>query len=256
MGEEQVVIDPTRREEVRQRLLALAADDSEIIGAALTGSTATGEADAWSDLDLALGVDDDALTGTLERWTAIMIDDLGAVHHWDLPSGRWVYRVFLLPDLLEIDLGFAPIGEWGPTASSWQTIFGEPVDWRIGPPGFDNRTWTGHLWHHLLHARIAVERRRGLQAAYWIGAARDLVVESGCRRLGLPTAYAKGAHRLPAPLRTAVEATLVGSTTEPELRRALGSVVGLATAEIEIVDPSSAQRMLPVLARILEPVEL
>lgn len=250
------MIDPVRTEDVRRRLLALAEQDPMIIGAALTGSTATGEADAWSDLDLALGVDDHDLTATLEQWTGIMIDDFDAVHHWDLPSGNWVYRVFLLPDLLEIDLGFAPAGNWGPRARSWQTIFGEPVDQRTAPAGFDARTWTGHLWHHLLHARIAIERRHGLQAAYWIGAARDLVIESACRRSGLPTAYAKGAHRLPAALQTALEGTLVGSTAEPELRLALEAIVGAAATEIATVDPSATERLLPVLPRITNQLSL
>lgn len=250
------MIDPVRRDAVRHRLLALAGDDPMIIGAALTGSSATGRADAWSDLDLALGVDDHDLAGVLERWTRTMIDDFGAVHHWDLPSGRWIYRVFLLPDLLEVDLGFAPAGHWGPRADSWQTIFGEPSDHRTVPAAVNVRTWTGHIWHHVLHARTAIERGQGLQAAYWIGAARELVIESACRRLDLPGAYSKGAHLLPADLTRALETTLTASTAASELRRALDALLGVARQEIAVADPSSAERLLPVLDQLNGPVDL
>lgn len=245
------MLDRSRRDAVRERLLALAADAPEIVGAALTGSAAAGAEDAWSDIDLALGVDDQDLGPTLARWTAIMVDKFGAVHHWDLPSGSWVYRVFLLPDLLEVDLGFAPAADWGPRADSWRTVFGDPVDQRTveraDRSAYDLRSWTGHAWHHLLHGRIAIERGQGLQAAYWIGAARDLVIESACRRRGLPTAYNKGAHRLPAELVAAAETTLVASTGETELRRALDAVSALVMDELRVLDPDAAGALEPVL---------
>ncbi|MBO0811561.1 MAG: nucleotidyltransferase domain-containing protein [Microlunatus sp.] len=243
------------KDQVRQRLLDLAAGDPVIMGAAITGSTATGSADEWSDLDLALGVGDHELTAALERWTRTMIDEFGAVHHWDLPAGDWVYRVFLLPDLLEVDLGFAPAAHWGPLASSWQTIFGAPLEQDPTPATVDVRTWTGHLWHHLLHTRAAIERRRGLQAAYWIGAARELLIESACRRFGLPVAYAKGAHRLPPESVAALEATLVGSTAEPDLRRALAALTDVAAEELALADPAAAGPLRPVLEQLRGPVE-
>ncbi|QGN34705.1 hypothetical protein [Microlunatus sp. Gsoil 973] len=236
------------RDEVRDRLLRLAANDPVIIGAAITGSGATGAADSWSDLDLALGVGDHDLAAVLDRWTRIMIEEFGALHHWDLPAADWIYRVFLLPGLLEVDLGFAPTGQWGPRADSWRTIFGDPIDQREESPVVDVRTWTGYLWHHLLHARTATERGHGLQAAYWIGAARELIIESACRRHGLPTAYGKGAHLLPYDLRTALGSTLVGSVSRTELRRATRELLRAARAELQAVDPPAAEVLLPALA--------
>ncbi|GAQ57336.1 aminoglycoside 6-adenylyltransferase [Streptomyces acidiscabies] len=44
------------KDQVADRLLTLARQDPAITGAALTGSHATGHADAWSDLDLVLAV--------------------------------------------------------------------------------------------------------------------------------------------------------------------------------------------------------
>lgn len=47
------------KDQVADRLLTLARQDPAITGAALTGSHATGHADAWSDLDLVLAVHGD-----------------------------------------------------------------------------------------------------------------------------------------------------------------------------------------------------
>jgi hypothetical protein len=248
------IVDRMRRDEVRDQLLQLAEDDPMIIGAALTGSVATGAADDWSDLDLALGAGDHDLAAVLDRWTRTMVEQYGALHHWDLPAAEWIYRVFLLPGLLEIDIGFAPADQWGPRADSWRTIFGDPADLRADHPTADARTWVGHLWHHLIHARTATERGHGLQAAHWGAAARDLIIESACGRLGLPTAYGKGAHLLPAELRTALESTLIGTTDPDDLHRAIDALLDVAATELPAVDPAAAEVLLPALARLRGPV--
>src|SRR5919107_1294217 len=110
------------RDRVRDRLLALAHDDPAIVAAAVTGSHVADGGDAWSDIDLALGVADDRSTA-LTRWTAVLDRDFDALHHWDLPSGSTVYRVFLLPGGLEVDIAFTPAAEFGPRGPNWHTVF-------------------------------------------------------------------------------------------------------------------------------------
>ncbi len=90
-----------------ERLLALARADLAITGAAVTGSLAAGGGDRWSDLDLAVGVSG-PLGPVIESWTAALYEDFGALHHWDLPAGQAIYRVFLLPGWLEADIAFIP----------------------------------------------------------------------------------------------------------------------------------------------------
>jgi|SRR2546423_11622439 len=106
------------RDRVRDRLLAHAESDPAIVGAAITGSLATGEGDRWSDLDLAFAVDGD-LDAALEHWTRCLYDDFAALHHWDLPSGTSIYRVFLLPDWLE-----EPLADLGVVAGQTRTRAG------------------------------------------------------------------------------------------------------------------------------------
>jgi len=95
------------RDRVRERLLEIAGGDAAVVDAAVTGSHASGGGDRWSDVDLAIAVRGE-MGPALERWTGLLYREFAAVHHWDLPVGSTVYRVFLLPGWLEVDIAFTP----------------------------------------------------------------------------------------------------------------------------------------------------
>jgi hypothetical protein len=236
------------RDRVRAQLLSRAEADGAITGAAFTGSLATGDGDRWSDTDLVLAVRGE-LTATVAKWTRWLHDELGAVHHWDLTTAPSVVRVFLLPGWLELDLTFAPEDQFGPRSEQWRTIFGQPRELQPFPP-LDTEQLAGLVWHHALHARICVERSRWWQAEHWISAIRDHVITLACLRLGYPANYAKGAHLLPEDLATPLEATLVRSPDESELRRALAATVIVATGELERTNPALGGRLRPMLTEL------
>jgi predicted nucleotidyltransferase len=121
------VFTAEQRDRVRERLLELARADEDVLGAAITGSYAAGGGDEWSDVDLAFAIRGD-LEPAVERWTEILHGELGAVHHWDLRFRGTVYRVFLLPSGLEIDIAFAPPKEFRPRRPTWRTVLGKPGD--------------------------------------------------------------------------------------------------------------------------------
>jgi hypothetical protein len=237
-----------QRDRARDQLLARAEADNAITGAAFTGSHATGDGDRWSDTDLVLAVRGE-LSPVLDRWTRWLYDELGALHHWDLPAGARTIRVFLLPGWLEIDLTFAPEAEFGPRGPQWRTIFGQAQP--LEPfPAPDPRHLAGLVWHHALHARICIERGRWWQAEHWISAIRDHAITLACVRLGYPAAYAKGAHLLPDDLTAQLETTLVRSLAEPELRRALAATITVVAGELAQSDPALATRLRPMLAEL------
>jgi hypothetical protein len=245
------VFTAEERDRVREQLLTRAEADSAITGAAFTGSHATGEGDRWSDTDLVLAVRGE-LSPVLNQWTRWLCDELGALHHWDLPAGARIIRVFLLPGWIEIDLTFAPEDEFGPRGPQWRTVFGHPQP--LAPfPAPDPQHLAGLIWHHALHAFICTERGRWWQAEHWISALRDHAITLACLRLGHPAAYAKGAHLLPGDLTAPLETTLVRSLTEPELRRALAAAINVATDELAQSDPALATRLRPMLAELAPP---
>src|SRR4051794_34064037 len=121
------------RDRVRQRLLELAEADEDVVAAAVTGSAVAGGADEGSDVDVAFGIRG-GLDPALRRWTEVLERELGAIHHWDLPWVSTVYRVFLLPGTLQVDVAFTPAAEFGPRGPNWRTVFGQTVELAATPP--------------------------------------------------------------------------------------------------------------------------
>lgn len=239
------------RDRVQALLLARARGDGAIAGAALTGSHATGDDDRWSDTDLVLAVRGEP-GPVAHRWTRWLCDELGALHHWDLPAAPGIIRVFLLPGWLEIDLTFAPEEEFGPRGPQWRTVFGQARP--LEPfPAPDPETLAGLCWHHARHAHVCIERGRRWQAEHWISGLRDHAITLACLRLGQPTAYAKGAHLLPGRLAAALETTLVRSLGEAELRRALAAAIDVVTSELRHCDALLVTRLQPMLAELAGP---
>jgi len=227
------LFDQTERERVHAHLVELAQADERIVAAALTGSLGAGRADEWSDIDVAFALDDGVEVATVvEDWTALLERELGVVQHWDLPFRSSLYRVFLLDSLLEVDLAFVPRADFGARGPSWRVEFGETGVAQEAPrPDAGNLAGLG--WHHVRHARANIARGRPFAALYMLDAARELAIELACLRLGLPTAYSRGAHELPAELRARLCRTLPASLDDDELLRALGETADVLADEVE-----------------------
>jgi hypothetical protein len=118
------------------------------------------------------------------------------------------------------------------------------------PPGRDDLV--GLAWHHVLHARICIERGKPWQAEWLINGVRDHVLALACVRLGYPARFAKGADLLPQEVTAAVEPTLVRSLDEAELRRALAAASAALTVELERTDEALAERLRPVLEELAQ----
>ncbi|MDT0345874.1 nucleotidyltransferase domain-containing protein [Streptomyces litchfieldiae] len=230
-----------RRRRVRAGLLERARADGRVVGAALTGSAARDAEDRWSDIDLFLGVDDAVpVAEVLADWSEFAYGELGALHHFDLSADPAVYRAFLLGDLLEVDLGFAPAAAFGQVGDgAFRVVFGEAVARR--PAGADPAHLVGLAWHHVLHARVAVERGAWWQAEHWISGVRDHTLALACVRLGHPAAHAKGADRLPPDITGPLAEALVRRLDAAELTRALGAATRALLAELAAGDPGAAR---------------
>lgn len=224
---------------MREHVLALARADGRVTGGALTGSGALGEEDRWSDLDLAFGIADGCEpAAVLEQWTARIGDELGALHHFDLHAGAAIYRVFLLPDCLELDLAVAPAAAFGALAPTFRLLFGTAgTPPPAPPPAAAVDHLVGLCWHHALHARAAIERKRPWSAEYWVSALRDHTLELACLRLELPAAHARGADRLPEELGARLAGALVRSLEPAELHRARAVAVDAFLAEVALQRP-------------------
>ena len=231
------------RDRLRDELITAARADRRITGAAVTGSSALGTEDAWSDVDLAFGIDEpDAMLAAMADWTELMYRDHEAVHHLDVAAGASIYRVFLLANTLQVDLAFSPASEYGAIASSFRLLFGTSVE-RSPPAAPASDYLIGYGWLYALHARSCIHRGKLWQGEYMISGVRDHVLALACRRLGLPAAQGRGMDLLPAEIGKPLEAALVRSLEPEELRRAFRVVIEGLLGEVREVDAALAERI-------------
>ena len=239
---------PEERERVRARVLERARADDRISAAALLGSAVTGTEDRWSDIDLTFGVDGD-LDAVLADWTDWAERDLGSLHHLDIRVRSTVYRVFLLPGCLELDLSFTPAAEFGARGPNWRTVFGETVDVPHAEPP-DPGDLIGMGWLSVLDANLAIQRGRRWQAEFFVSYVRDQALALACVRLGENATYARGIDRLPREVAEPFEDALVRSLEIGELRRALGAATRGFLGEVRLADRMLAERLGPPLLEV------
>jgi hypothetical protein len=236
-----------QRDHVRDRVLDLARNDPRVTAGALTGSTAGGPVDEWSDVDVAFGIADGITPeAVLDDWTELFNREFGTLAHFDLRSGSTVYRVFLLPSGLEVDVGVTPQQEFGARGPRFRPLFGATRQLEAAPPPAAQYL-IGLGWHHVLHARSCIERGKPWQAEYWISGIRDHTLALACLRLGENPIYARGVDRLPATVTAPLAEALVRSLDEPELRRALAAATTGFLRELEVLDPALCARLTPPL---------
>jgi hypothetical protein len=249
-----------QRDRVRDRILDLARNDPRVTAGALTGSMAVGAEDEWSDVDVAFGIAESITPeAVLDDWTEVLVRELGALHHWDLRSGSSIYRVFLLPTGMEVDVAVTPKQEFGARGPRFRTIFGTTRELQSSQqPATQSQAQylVGLGWHHVLHARSSIERGKPWRAEYWISGIRDHVLALACLRLGEEAVYARGIDRLPAAVTDPLADALVHSLDESELRRALGVATACFINELQAWDPTLCARLKPPLQEFGAPQPL
>jgi hypothetical protein len=221
------------RDRARNHVLGLADTDQRVVAAAVVGGLADGAGDRWSDLDLTFAVVDDVpVAEVLDDWTRAVATGLDAVQLFDVPAGAAIYRVFLLPGCLQVDLSFAPASAFGARGPGFRLLFGTAVELPQAPPTSANDLF-GLAVHHALRARFSIERGRHWQAEYWISGVRDQALLLACRRRGLDGSYGRRFDELPAEVLAACETALVRSLERDELLRALASAISVLQQESE-----------------------
>lgn len=219
------VFTTQERDRVRDRILALAEADPRVVSGAILGSLALGPGDRWSDLDLSFGLADGvAVDEVLAEWTETVERELDGVHLFDLARGRMIYRVFLLPGLLQFDLSLGPQAEFGARGPKFRLLFGTAAEVPQIEPDSAHELF-GLSVHHAVRARFCIERGKLWEAQYWINELRDHALALACRRRGLETRYGRGYQDLPPELLAGFEETLVRSIDREELLRALVNAV-------------------------------
>ncbi len=246
------MFSPEERARLRSELLAYARGDRRISGAAITGSGAEEREDQWSDIDLAFGVAEAAeVPNVLSDWTEHMYGQHQALHHLDVTSGAWIYRVFLLASTLQVDLAFVPAAEFRALAPTFRLVFGNANEARHAPaPAAADLIGFG--WLYALHARSCIARGNFWQAEYMISGVRDHALALACIRYGLPAVHGRGIDRLPRNVTAQFERSLVRQLNAGELSRAFRAALDGLLSEIRGADEELAGRLHEPLTRLNE----
>lgn len=250
-----------QRDAVRDRVLQLAQEDERVVAAAAVGSLALGGGDRHSDLDLTFAVTGHvAVRDVLDGWTRTLDGDLDAVHLLDLERGPTVYRVFLLPGALQVDLSMTPAADFRPAGPRFRLLFGEAAGAVDAPPSAPGnlaiptpavpRDILGWGVVYSLHARACIGRDRRWQAEHYIGAVRDHALALACLREGVAVAQARGYDDLSAETLARFASTHVATLDVATLRTALAASVRAllqegAAARIARID-TIAQRLAEI----------
>jgi hypothetical protein len=232
------------RDNVRKRVIELARSDPRVAGGALTGSSAIGLADRWSDLDFAFGIaDGHQLDAVVDDWTRQLHQVFGLLHQFDMHvSQQRISRVLLLPGGLEVDIVVMAAEELGARGPKFRALFGTTAALEPQPQP-DASYLIGMGWLHVFHARAFIERERLWQAEYFIRGVRDNVLALACLRLGEDARFGVGADRLPASATEPLTDALVRALDGQELRRALAAATRCLIRELEEHDAELSARL-------------
>lgn len=131
-----------------------------------------------------------------------------ATHHLDIWSGEALFRVFLLPTSLQVDLSFWPSERFAASGPAFHLVFGEANE-PVAAPMAATDSVIEMGWLYALHARASLARGRPWQAAYMIDGLRERVIALACRRYGLPAYEGRGVDDLPDEILNPLRRSLV-----------------------------------------------
>ena len=230
-------------------VLDLARQDERVVAAAVVGSLAGDGGDRWSDVDLTFAVADDADIGAiLDGWSRELAEQFDAVHLMDLSSGPILYRVYLLPRCLQLDVSMTPAAEFHATSERFKLVFGTAATTPTEQSG--PKDLLGWALLYARSARVYLERGRLWQAENYVTSFRQYALNLACQRRGLSPSFARGVDELPEHVRTRFAPALVRSFEETELRRALAATMAALLedlAEVALVDANLETRIREIL---------
>lgn len=240
------------RDHIRDELIALAQADTDIVGAALVGSSATGLQDAFSDIDLALQLAPDVdEAAAVDRWTRHITERYGVAHHLDVYAGNTRYRVYLLPESLQIDISFWAHNAFVAIGDRFTLLFGaHPEERRVTTQNPDHLI--GYAWLYALHVRSSIARNQPWHALSLLDDMRDYVLMLACIRHGLNPRELRGVDDLPSEVLSRFTIARAISLQPDELRRSLRCHGELLLTEVSEIDANLADQLSEPVREIME----
>lgn len=224
------------RIEVQKQIIDFAKSDSNIIDCAIVGSESVGNDDKWSDVDLTFGYENDAdVNQILRDWSKMMLEVFDANKLFDLSYKESLYRVFLLPNALQVDLSFTPSEHFGAITDNFKLIFGNQRkrEFKSLP---EINSIAGYTILFALKTRTSTEREKYWQAEYYLSKCRENIMILKCLKENLNSFDGRSFDELPPRFLQQIQNTLIDEPTKQNLENGLKSTIQILIEELSTVD--------------------
>jgi predicted nucleotidyltransferase len=192
---------PAERQDVLEILLVILRDDPRTDGILLVGSGSEGFDDEYSDIDMHVVIHPaEHVRSAFLEFEATVRGALAVSRSVESVRGANVFLwAMLLENYLEIDVCFLALADLTARKGRWKVMY-DQTDGKI--EDIQRKTWAekersdptpvdrdtvGAMWHHIIHATIAVQRGQHWRALWEIEEIRDHTIELRGLAEGLET---------------------------------------------------------------------
>lgn len=209
------------RNKVQSSIITFAKEDVRITDCAIVGSESIGENDEWSDIDLTFGFNMEIeIPKILLDWNELMAKKFGANVLFDLAFRESIYRVYLLPNALQVDLSFTPTKHFGAITEKFKLIFGEEKN-RNSKPVPKLNTIFGYAVLYALKTRCSIEREKFWQAHYFLEKFKENIMTLKCLSENLNPFDGRDYDNLSDLFLTRIQSSLIDSPNRYNLGESL-----------------------------------
>ncbi|WP_299903316.1 hypothetical protein [uncultured Aquimarina sp.] len=224
------------RIEVQEAIINFAKSDSKIIDCAIVGSESVGNDDKWSDIDLTFGYENEAdANQVLREWSKMMSESFDANRLFDISYKESLYRVFLLPNGLQVDLSFTPSKYFGAITDKFKLIFGQEKEREFKSLPEINLI-AGYSILFALKTRTSIERENYWQAEYYLSKCRENVMVLKCLKESKNPFDGRSFDNLPNDFLRQMQNCLLIELSRVNLRTSLKNLIQILIKELSSIN--------------------
>lgn len=235
------------RKRIMDEIIVFAEQNEHIIALIAVGSGSYGYIDELSDLDMVVAIDSDENTETVMEYISSQLKNrLSFIYFKQVLQSR--LQVYMCDSFLEIDIGYGPYTWAAAFRKDWRVLFDKSgtveekmlESWKRHEESCNEEAYNKKaaecadvVWHHLMHAAVAIKRGQSWRADAELSIARNSYIELlGCR-YSLETARGRDTDKLPENELEVLSKTLVTGFERKALWSALNALVDAVYSELE-----------------------
>ena len=235
------------RQEVFEDILSITKECNKIISLVQVGSGAVGYHDERSDLDYVIALDADDSMAEVMEYMRQQISAKYELLYYAQDEARHL-QVFLLSDLLEIDIGYGGYERAAALKPAFRVLYDksgvveakmiQSREWMDARIYGDKRKKDVDLacksaWAHLMHAAVAIHRGNFFRAIGELDYVRKLYIDLLGDRYRLESSLNREIDRLPEEIKAAIMSTFVTGNSAEALWDSLIKLTDMIYKEID-----------------------